>query len=53
MVGAEAMGKKGDTRLASRAVAGMLHSELSGMGGVLCVPGGGDKQKQQCNKALR
>jgi hypothetical protein len=53
MVGAETMGKKGDTRLASRAAAGMLHSELSGMGGVLCVPEGGYKEKQQWNKALR
>src|SRR5882757_7091544 len=37
MVGAETMGKKGNARLAAGAVTRVLHAELSGMSGILCM----------------
>jgi hypothetical protein len=54
MVGAETMGEKGDSRLAVRAVAWMLHAELGGMGGILGMPrtGGKKTQDEQRDQAL-
>ena len=37
MVGAETMGEKGDSRLAIRAVAWMLHAELRSVSGILAM----------------
>src|SRR5205807_7791853 len=46
MVGAETMGEEGDARFAAGAVTRVLHSELSGMGGILAMPRTGGKKTQ-------